>query len=525
MIAGLRQDNFNIDVFSNTAESVLDISSTSTVPHGILVSNNGKHFYMVDYSASELIQYNMDIPFEISSANHYLTIDISSNITDPVDITSSPDGSKIFIGDRDSRKINQYNLSTPWNIGTASFNATFDLSAQISIESRVNPLFDKTGKVMYVTSSTESKIFQYTLSVPWEISTAIYANKFMSITSGYESYGSFMSIDGKHISLTGVDNILYQYDLSTPWDVSTGSLSSTFLAFLDANTVTSICSNDDFSKLYITDFGNVTINQFENLEIKEFYTIKDATYKNLFNTSAEVSALTGISWDTTGRYLYVPDYDNNDVSQYKTSIKYDVSGLVYEKATVLTSIINLYNISWNNNGTKIYASCHDITNTKKVFQYNLSTPWDVTSVIYDTEWESAETTAGIYAKPMSKDGTIMFIIGVDSLIYQYILSTPWDISTASYDSKSFSVANESSTAKDLIFSDNGEYFYIVSSDDGIIYQYTMSIPWDVSTTSYNNITLNISDKESYPTGLFIDNGSGNIYVCGTDDEIYCYEMK
>jgi sugar lactone lactonase YvrE len=75
----------------------------------------------------------------------------------------------------------------------------------------------------------------------------------------------------------------------------------------------------------------------------------------------------------------------------------------------------------------------------------------------------------------SEDGTQMFVIGTQNdTIYQYTLSTGFDISTASYDSKSFSVNSQDSSPASMFFKTDGAKFYIVGYGSDAVYQYSVS---------------------------------------------------
>ena len=63
-------------------------------------------------------------------------------------------------------------------------------------------------------------------------------------------------------------------------------------------------------------------------------------------------------------------------------------------------------------------------------------------------------------------------------VYQYTLSTPWDLSTASYDSVSFSVTSQDTTPVGIAFKSDGSKMYVVGVTNGSVYQYTLSTPSD-----------------------------------------------
>ena len=78
----------------------------------------------------------------------------------------------------------------------------------------------------------------------------------------------------------------------------------------------------------------------------------------------------------------------------------------------------------------------------------------------------------------------MYIISDNDRVYQYTLSTAWDVTTASYDSISFSVSSQESITRAGEFSSDGSNMYIVGESSDTVHQYSLSTAWDVSTASY-----------------------------------------
>ena len=71
------------------------------------------------------------------------------------------------------------------------------------------------------------------------------------------------------------------------------------------------------------------------------------------------------------------------------------------------------------------------------------------------------------------DGTKLYVIGsVNNTVYQYSLSTTWDISTASYDSVSFSVATQVSNARGMYFKTDGSRLYVMGLVTDKVFQYS-----------------------------------------------------
>jgi len=125
--------------------------------------------------------------------------------------------------------------------------------------------------------------------------------------------------------------------------------------------------------------------------------------------------------------------------------------------------------------------------TDNIYQYTMSTPGDISTASYDSVSFSITTQDLIaYGFEFNSDGTIMLLTGsYTKTIYQYILTTPWDISTMSYANKSFLVSAEAlSGYNEIRVSSDGTKLYGVDLSNDTIFQYTMSTLWDITTLSY-----------------------------------------
>ena len=103
-------------------------------------------------------------------------------------------------------------------------------------------------------------------------------------------------------------------------------------------------------------------------------------------------------------------------------------------------------------------------------------PWcDVSTASYDSVSFSVQSQ-DIEAQKVvfSADGTKMYMLGFDTdSVYQYTLSTAWDLSTASYDSDSFSVSSQDSQPKSVAFKPDGTKMYVVGTINDSVYQYSL----------------------------------------------------
>ena len=163
-----------------------------------------------------------------------------------------------------------------------------------------------------------------------------------------------------------------------------------------------------------------------------------------------------------------------------------------------------------------------------VYQYSLSTAWDISTASYDSVSFSVSSQGsqpdGLIFKP---DGTAMYVSDItNDAIYQYTLSTAWDISTASYASKSLSVSSQATNPRSFYIKTDGTKLYVNDGGNDTIYQYSLSTAWDVSTGSYDSVSLSITSTDSIPTGLSFNSDGTRMYHAGYEnDAVYLYTLS
>jgi hypothetical protein len=218
---------------------------------------------------------------------------------------------------------------------------------------------------------------------------------------------------------------------------------------------------------------------------------------------------------------------SDTVYQYSLSVAWDVSTASY--ASISFSIPSAQDpspidLDFSPDGTKMYI-LGDQNDT--VYQYTLSTAWNVSTASYASKSFSVATQEP-YPSGLAfhSDGTKMYVIGTgNDTAYQYTLSTGWDVSTASYASKSFSVATQDAIPYDLLFNSDGTRFFVIGNFTDTIYQYTLSTAWDISTASYASKSFYVGSQEASPTSLkFNDDGSKMFFVGTYSDTVYEYYM-
>ena len=101
--------------------------------------------------------------------------------------------------------------------------------------------------------------------------------------------------------------------------------------------------------------------------------------------------------------------------------------------------------------------------------------WNISTAVYASLSISVSSQSSYpVGVAFSSDGTKMYIMDNGSeTVYQYTLSTAWNVSTASYASLSKSVSAQASNPWGVAFSSDGTKMYIMDNGNKVVYQYTM----------------------------------------------------
>lgn len=250
-------------------------------------------------------------------------------------------------------------------------------------------------------------------------------------------------------------------------------------------------------------------------------------------TSGTVDLSTGnyfaetLATDTTYTFSNPGDVQSFQLEVTGGAAGYSLATASYDSKSFSTATQTTSPISFvfKPDGSKLYV-LGNVEDT--VFQYSLSTAWDVGTASYDSKIfsvASQETTPiGICLTP---DGSTMYVIGVgNNTIYQYTLSTAWDISTASYASKSFSVASQDTSPLSVTLNNDGTKIYVAGNTNDTIYQYALSTAYDISTASYGSVSLNVSAQGTNPrTVTFNADGTKMVIPDGVGNTVYEYSLS
>ena len=169
-------------------------------------------------------------------------------------------------------------------------------------------------------------------------------------------------------------------------------------------------------------------------------------------------------------------------------------------------------IEFNKDGTKIFTSSANKTNPGLIMEYNLSTPYDISSRSYAGDGERCTMTEvenTVYDLEFNHDGTKLFVNSRDASsgadkdkLFRYDLTTPYDVSTCQFAQQTTNLDSEdninNSEAGDFTnaaghrhirlqgfeFNNTGTKLFLSWFEYGStqkLLEYTLSTPYDITS--------------------------------------------
>ena len=120
------------DIANASYDSVsLDVSGEDGLGHDIFFKPDGTKVYLLGTQGDDVNEYSLSTAWDLSTASYSQNFSVQTQETNPCGIFFKPDGSKMYIIGTSGDDVNEYNLSTLWDISTASYSQVFSVSAQM----------------------------------------------------------------------------------------------------------------------------------------------------------------------------------------------------------------------------------------------------------------------------------------------------------------------------------------------------------------------------------------------------------
>lgn len=501
-------DAWNISkAFYSYPGAVKSVLAQDDTPQDIFFKPDGTKMYIIGTPTS-VHEYTLSIPWLVSSASFTRSLSVSAQESFPSGLFFKPDGTKMYICGASGDEVNEYDLSTPWDISTASALQNFSVSAQ-----EINPtalFFKPDGTKMYLLGQTSDAVNEYSLSTAWDISTASYVQNFSVLTQEGTPQALSFKPDGTKMYVMGtLGDDINEYTLSTPWDISTATYVQVFYVGTQDNSPMGLYFKENGSGFYIVGSTSDTVYQYtiggfsvvaqetfpsgvffkpdgtamyiigstgddvNQYSLSTEWDVTTASYVRNFSVAAKDVVPGGLTFDPDGIYMYITGPNSSQVHQYTLSTAWDISTATFTRSfyAQATAGVQLTDVQFKSDGTKMYVLSDS---NDRVYQYTLSTAWDISTSGSPTNYYIGSQELNATFLFLGKDGTKMYVGGVaQQTIYEYDLATAWDVTTASY-LQTFSIKSQGDTPHGLFWKPDGTQFWVIDQRSDRVGSYLIS---------------------------------------------------
>lgn len=476
--------NANLTANLQLKKDLFDIT-----PIGFDFSLDGDKLYILDAVSDSIIQYELSSPWQISTGAINLEnvprIRIATEETTPSGLTFSDDGNYMYAVGYNSDRLHQYSLSEAWNPNTATNIAALIIGSQDTTPYSL--YYGNSGYSIYLHGATGDDVNQYNMTVPGDITTATFAGVGQPSTWGLtglrttpatNTIGMTFSPDGKTIYISQTDNAIRPYNLARPWDItSVYDFELRFMQAASSNPRGLRWGNAGYNLYYLVGSAAANVIQYS---LPAPY-VGGGVYEKHFNPLPSPPSDTsgsGMTLSEDGSNLYIVGVTYDNISQYKLTTPWDIGTAVYEgNLNVLPVTSNPAGIRFNPEGNIAYVISDT---TDRIHQFALGIPWMIsTASNVAARIISATESVGtdLY---IANNGITLFTIG-DGVggVAEWAMSTPWDITTAN--PVSGRTVTTENTATTVDFRPDGKVFVSSGVDSDSTIMLYMPNAWVIPT--------------------------------------------
>ena len=239
-----------------------NVSSQETGPREIAFNSDGTKFFVTGYQGSDVGEYSMSTAWDVSTASYTDAFSVGSQTGGGAHgLAFNTNGTKMFVMSYGSDQVHEYALSTGWDVSTASYTDGFDVSSQ-DTEPR-GLAFSTDGTKMFISGNEGNTIEEYTLSTGFDVSTSSHTDTMDVSDYDTNTRGVTFNDDGTTLFFHAQqNNKVHSWKLSTGYDISTNTYNGSIsLPSFDTG-AEAIVFNNDGTKLFVSGNNDNTIDEY-----------------------------------------------------------------------------------------------------------------------------------------------------------------------------------------------------------------------------------------------------------------------
>ena len=150
-----------------------------------------------------------------------LMLSLSGQDSRPCGIRFNNDGTKLFVTGFYYDYINEYALSTAYDISTSSFSGNSERFWAQGQDVYIRDVqFNPDGTRMWIVGGATDKIHEYTLSTGFDVSTTSFVDSFSVSSQDTNPFSMAFNNDGTKMFMLGYDeDKVHEYNLLSPYNL------------------------------------------------------------------------------------------------------------------------------------------------------------------------------------------------------------------------------------------------------------------------------------------------------------------
>lgn len=254
--------NNNLDAVFVDAYSV---TSRESHPQGLAFNNDGTKMFVTGMDDDDVNEYALTTGFDVSTASWTNLVSISAQDAKPKAIAFNTDGTKMFILGESGDDVNEYTVSTGFDLtSTVTFIDSFSVASE---EDKPTGLtFNNDGTKMFVCGWRQDDIAEYALTTGFDVSTASFTDAFSVSAQDGDTRDVKFNPDGTVMFVVGRGGAgkssVYRYTLTTGFDVSTATFEDSYSVADQETSANSVEFNTDGTKMFVMGQANDTVNEY-----------------------------------------------------------------------------------------------------------------------------------------------------------------------------------------------------------------------------------------------------------------------
>jgi 6-phosphogluconolactonase (cycloisomerase 2 family) len=534
-------NSFNIT--SPTHLDAVNIPMLERTPTGMTFGDSGTKLYLVGTSGDAVVQFTLSTAYDVSTRG---TIQayyrVNGEETAPEDVTFNDTGTRMYILGGTGDDVTQYTLSSAWDVSTASTPVVWDTRTAIENllgatngDRLTGMAFNDDGSKVFVIDRRSDDIFEFDLSTNYDISTVSAVIDNIPTTGEGNPRSISFNADGTRIYIIGnAGDDVTTYTLTTGFDLSTLTGTTVSVALTEDNLPQALLINDDGTTFYVAGSTNDQINEYTLSSAFDFTSTITHVSSNGFPT-VEITPH-GMVFNSDGTKLFVAGDTANAIAEIALSTPYDLTTARFTAGLYVNAEqTQIRGLAFNNTGTTLYIIGNQ---NDEIDGYDLSVAYDLTSTITTTTgspWSITLEDDNPSDVFFNNDGTKLYVIGnTGNDINQYSLSPAYDMTDAiaanldiAFDLTGGSGLNIDTAPLGGTFNDDGTKLYIAGNQGNDINEISLSVAYDLSTgTITNTATYNINAQESTITDVAFNGDGSKFFIVGTNgDDMNQYQTR